>query len=81
MNPDDNDKVEQKNICKCACIFNLKVGEHGKYAVKSKSKNSESDGFPTIEYYYLAGALKIAKKSDGVVPFRVGEDRYEVDDN
>ena len=54
---DKNDKVEKKDVCTHACIFDLKAGRD---IIKSKMRNSKSDGFPVIEDEDLEKALGIA---------------------
>ena len=54
---DENDKVEKSSVCTHACIFDLKAGRD---IIKSKMKNSKSDGFPFIEDEDLEKALSIA---------------------
>ena len=43
---EDNKTKIIENVCKSACIFDLKAGRD---VIKSKKENSKSEGFPTIE--------------------------------
>ena len=56
----DGDKPGIENVCTSACIFDLKAGRD---IIKSKSQNSESKGFPTIDRMELRKALEIAQNS------------------
>ena len=88
---DDEDEPLIKDVCKHACIYDLKAGRD---IIKSKRPNNESDGFPFIEDEELKKALSIAcmrfalnskdkkkiedakKEHDGIDSFQIGNHKY-----